>query len=49
MPKNTNKTKKPGQILIWQQIPKSKNIKIRFKIRFFQLIAKILLKQQSLN
>ena len=27
MPKNTNKTKKKGQILIWQQIPKLKNIK----------------------
>ena len=28
MPKNTNKTKKPGQTLIWQQIPKFKNIKL---------------------
>ena len=27
MPKNTSKTKKKGQILIWQQIPKLKNIK----------------------
>ena len=28
MPKNTNKTKKLGQILILQQIPKFKNIKL---------------------
>ena len=28
MPKNINKAKKPGQILIWQQIPKFKNIKL---------------------
>ena len=27
MPKNTSKTKKKGQILILQQIPKLKNIK----------------------
>ena len=40
MPKNTNKTKKPGQILIWQQIK---------KIRIFQLFDKILPKEQSLN
>ena len=28
MPKNINKTKKPGQILILQQIPEFKNIKL---------------------
>ena len=28
MPKNINKTKKPGQILISQQIPEFKNIKL---------------------
>ena len=29
MPNNTNKTKKkPGQILIWQQVPKLKYIKL---------------------
>ena len=28
MPKNTNKTKKPGQILIWQHIPELKKIKM---------------------
>ena len=28
MPKNTDKTKKPIQILIWQQIAKLKNIKL---------------------
>ena len=28
MPKNTNKTKKSGQISISQQIPKLKNIKL---------------------
>ena len=61
MPKNTNKKqvkkkkkKKTGQILIWQQIqqiPKLKNITIliKFKIRISQPIAKILLKQRSLN
>ena len=30
MPKNSNKTKKPGQILILQQIPKFKNIKLLY-------------------
>ena len=28
MPKNTNKTEKLEQILIWQKIPKFKNIKL---------------------
>ena len=28
MAKNTKNTKKPGQILFWQQIPKFKNIKL---------------------
>ena len=41
------------QILIWQQIPQLKDIKLfsnlKFKIRIFQLINKILLKQRSLN
>ena len=53
MSKNANKAKEPGQILIWQQVPRFKkkkiNILIKFKIRFSQLIAKILLKQRSLN
>ena len=47
---NINKKKNTGQILIWQQIPKFKNIKPCQKIiRISQLIAKILLKQQSSN
>ena len=28
MLQNTNKKKKPGQILIWEQIPQLKNIKL---------------------
>ena len=52
MPKNPNKTKRLGQILICQQIPKFKIIKlflIKFKIRIPQLISNILLKPRSLN
>ena len=49
MPRNRNKTKKPGQIFIWHDIPKMKTILIKFKIRISQLIAKILIKQRSLN
>ena len=51
MPKNINKTKKAGQMLIWQQVPKFKNIKLFFKkikICISQLTAKILLKQRNL-
>ena len=39
MPKNVNKTKKPGQILIWQQIPKFK--KINFNIKVFSRTLKL--------
>ena len=46
---NINQTKKAGQFLIWQQIPKLKNIQYFNKILISQLIAKIPIKQQSLN
>ena len=52
MPKNTNKTKKTGTNLDLTSdslIEKYWTISIKFKIRISQLIAKILLKQRSLN
>ena len=33
--KNTNKTKKKGLILIWQQIPENSSISIKLKIGYF--------------
>ena len=47
MPKNTNKKKKkkktPGQILIWQQLPKFENIKLFFilRISIFTFMTKV--------
>ena len=52
MPENTHKIKKTETNLIWQQIPKLKNIKnilIKFEIHICQLITKSLLKQESLS
>ena len=40
--------KKSEQLLIWQHIPKFEK-KIKLKIRFSQLIAKTLLKQQNVT
>ena len=52
MPKNTGKAKKPGidfDLITDSFIEKFEAISIKFKIRISQLIAKLLLKQQSLN
>ena len=47
MPKNTNKTN--FDLASDFLIEKCKTMLVKLKIRTFQLIAKILLKQQSLN
>ena len=47
MPKNTNKTN--FDLASDSLIEKCKTMLVKLKIRTFQLIAKILLKQQSLN
>ena len=52
MLKNTNKTNKPGtnfDLTTDYSIEKYLPVSIKFKIHIFELIAKILLKQQSLN
>ena len=48
MPKNTNKTKKPGQTLVWQQIPKLENNQTWHHF-FYQKILKYFNELQNQN